>query len=60
MSTARTRRNRGIVLALSTMAVAGVLIWAKLRLTTDIPRSAYAQPEHDAPDAGITDREKQD
>lgn len=27
------------------MAVAGVLIWSKLRLATDIPRSAYAVPE---------------
>lgn len=24
--------------------LAGVLIWAKLRLVTDIPRSAYAEP----------------
>ena len=24
--------------------LAGVLIWAKLRLVTDIPRSAYADP----------------
>lgn len=30
---------------MGTMAVAGVLIWSKLRLATNIPRSAYAVPE---------------
>ena len=30
---------------LSAGALAGVLIWSKLRLVTDIPRSAYAEPE---------------
>ena len=29
---------------LSVGMLAGVLIWAKLRLVTDIPRSAYADP----------------
>lgn len=30
--------------------LAGVLIWAKLRLVTDIPRSAYAVPEEASPE----------
>ncbi|MCH8508208.1 MAG: hypothetical protein LAT64_05485 [Phycisphaerales bacterium] len=30
---------------MGTMAVAGALIWSKLRLATDLPRSAYAVPE---------------
>ena len=30
--------------------LAGVLIWAKLRLVTDIPRSAYAEPKEQAKD----------
>ncbi len=33
---------------MGTMAVAGVLIWSKLRLATNIPRSAYAVPEQGA------------
>lgn len=41
---------------MGTMAVAGVLIWSKLRLATNIPRSAYAVPEQgpveDTPPAG--------
>ncbi|MFT5423791.1 MAG: hypothetical protein ACI89L_001580 [Phycisphaerales bacterium] len=38
-------------------ALAGVLIWSKLRLSTNMPRSAYADPrelqvdESDTPDA---------
>lgn len=35
-------RNFSLLLCLG--ALAGVLIWAKLRLVTDIPRSAYADP----------------
>lgn len=35
-------RNLAAVLCLGMLA--GVLIWAKLRLVTDIPRSAYADP----------------
>ena len=42
-------RNLGVVLCLGMLA--GVLIWAKLRLVTDIPRSAYADPrEVEIPD----------
>jgi len=41
-------RNLSLLLCLG--ALAGILIWAKLRLVTDIPRSAYAVPreEHNA------------
>ncbi len=35
-------RSFSLVFALGMLA--GVLIWAKLRLVTDIPRSAYADP----------------
>jgi len=35
-------RSFSLVFALG--MIAGVLIWAKLRLVTDIPRSAYADP----------------
>lgn len=37
-----TTRSFSLLLCLG--ALAGVLIWAKLRLVTDIPRSAYADP----------------
>jgi len=37
-------RSRGLLVILSVGMLAGVLIWAKLRLVTDIPRSAYADP----------------
>ena len=45
METKRTRGMRQAGFAMSLMAVAGVLIWAKLRLVTNIPRSAYAEPD---------------
>ena len=35
-------RNLSLLFCLGMLA--GVLIWAKLRLVTDIPRSAYADP----------------
>ncbi len=35
-------RNFSLLLCLGMLA--GVLIWSKLRLATDIPRSAYADP----------------
>ena len=41
-SFAKHTRNLSVVLCLGMLA--GVLIWAKLRLVTDIPRSAYADP----------------
>lgn len=39
------RRSRALTFMLSLGMLAGVLIWAKLRLVTDIPRSALAVPE---------------
>lgn len=45
MENARNRRARRAVFVMGMMAVAGVLIWSKLRLATNIPRSAYAVPE---------------
>lgn len=39
-----TRQTRDLSLVLGLGMLAGVLIWAKLRLVTDIPRSAYADP----------------
>ena len=57
----------GILMCLG--ALAGVLIWAKLRLVTDIPRSAYADPREQyqpepcdgqsACDADISDAQSQ-
>jgi hypothetical protein len=47
----------GILLCLG--ALAGVLIWAKLRLVTDIPRSAYADPrEQQPPESADSERAK--
>lgn len=37
---------RQTVFVLCVGSLAGVLIWSKLRLVTDIPRSAYAVPEN--------------
>ncbi len=46
MNTKRSRRHeRAFTCLLSLGMLAGVLIWAKLRLVTDIPRSALAVPE---------------
>jgi hypothetical protein len=39
------RRARALTFMLSLGMLAGVLIWAKLRLVTDLPRSALAVPE---------------
>ena len=38
------KQTRNLTLVLCMGMLAGVLIWAKLRLVTDIPRSAYAEP----------------
>jgi hypothetical protein len=43
------RRVRAFTFMLSLGMLAGVLIWAKLRLVTDIPRSALAVPEEIEP-----------
>jgi hypothetical protein len=39
------KQARSLTFVLCLGMLAGVLIWAKLRLVTDIPRSAYADPE---------------
>jgi hypothetical protein len=44
-----THHTRNLTLMLSLGMLAGVLIWAKLRLVTDIPRSAYADPREVQP-----------
>lgn len=46
------RRARAFTFMLSLGMLAGVLIWAKLRLVTDIPRSALAVPEEVEPMEG--------
>lgn len=56
MKRVRTESTRRAVFVMGMMAVAGVLIWSKLRLATNIPRSAYAVPEQaDAPAADGAD-----
>lgn len=45
--------TRSVALLLCLGTLAGVLIWAKLRLVTDIPRSAYADPRDEG--AGADD-----
>ncbi len=40
-----SKHTRNLTLVLCMGMLAGVLIWAKLRLVTDIPRSAYADPK---------------
>ncbi len=39
------RFNKALTLMLGVGTLAGVLIWAKLRLVTDIPRTVLAEPE---------------
>ncbi len=39
-----SKQTRNLTFVLCMGMLAGVLIWAKLRLVTDIPRSAYAEP----------------
>lgn len=41
----KQRRRNGLGTALSIGALAGLLIWTKLRLVSDLPRSAYAVPQ---------------
>lgn len=52
MPTATTRQRQRIAIAggLATSLVFGMLIWAKLRLVTDIPRTAIAEPSAVQPD----------
>lgn len=55
-SSDRSQRQSGATRSLSLLlclgALAGVLIWAKLRLVTDIPRSAYAEPKERSVEPG--------
>ncbi|MBX3316344.1 MAG: hypothetical protein KF902_05715 [Phycisphaeraceae bacterium] len=44
-ATARERRKLAATGAIGASLLCGLLIWAKLRLVTDIPRTAYAAPE---------------
>ena len=41
----RKKHARSLLFMFCMTMIAGVLIWAKLRLVTDIPRSAYADPQ---------------
>lgn len=49
MTRSRENRSRQAAFVLCAGALAGILIWSKLRLVTDIPRSAYAEPESKQP-----------
>ena len=42
-------KNRGLTWCLVAMCSFALLIWAKLRLVTSFPRTAYAEPEKPAP-----------
>lgn len=44
-ATSRAKRRIAVSGAMAASMVCGLLIWAKLRLVTDIPRTAYANPE---------------
>lgn len=55
--------SRAVLLTMGMGLLAGVLIWAKLRLATDIPRSALADPQEQAssePGADSADRAVKD
>ena len=43
-SNSQSKYIRNLALMMCLGMLAGILIWAKLRLVTDIPRSAYADP----------------
>ncbi len=46
----RKRRSETAVLVLVCGSLAGLLIWSKLRLVSELPRSAYATPREQAPE----------
>ncbi len=52
-ATAAARRHLAASSAIAATLVCGLLIWAKLRLVTDIPRTAYANPERGVDDANV-------
>jgi len=43
----RVPLTAGLVVMLATGGGIALLIWAKLRLVTGVPRTVYAQPPHD-------------
>ena len=55
VSTGNATRSFALLFCLG--ALAGILIWAKLRLVTDIPRSAYAEPKEEQVDHDQYDAE---
>ena len=46
----KQRGRNGLSTLLSVGALAGLLIWTKLRLVSDLPRSAYAVPQEIVPE----------
>lgn len=48
----KQRGRNGLSTLLSVGALAGLLIWTKLRLVSDLPRSAYAVPQEIVPEDG--------
>lgn len=45
----KRRRVETAVLVVVCGSLAGLLIWSKLRLVSDLPRSAYADPKRQTP-----------
>ncbi|MCC6427034.1 MAG: hypothetical protein IT435_09465 [Phycisphaerales bacterium] len=45
-----SKRRTSPALILAMVALAGVLLWAKLRLVSNMPRSVYAEPKAKAVD----------
>jgi len=45
MSAGKDNGKRGLTWCLVAMSTFALLIWAKLRLVTGVPRTAYAVPE---------------
>lgn len=42
----RTRpRSRGLAVAAVALTILAALLWARLKLVTGLPRSAYAEPD---------------
>jgi len=45
MNAGKDKAKRGLTWCLVAMSTFALLIWAKLRLVTGVPRTAYAVPE---------------
>jgi hypothetical protein len=55
MTSKRLRSRRSVILMASALAVvAGMLIWAKLRLLQEVPQTAVARPARQATQAPDT------